>query len=168
MRSCRTTAARSTTYRRILDDLVSLDRLGNLVNLVRHALGRRPSVGHIVLDPKVLVGSTRVVARREEDTPVGVVLSDHVGRGGGGQDRVLADDELGHAVGGPDLEDSLDGLWGEVTTVASDDERCALCVDGVKDGLDEVFGVVLQERECLSGRDPSTEHVGRVRVVGTP
>ena len=134
------------TYRLSLDDLVSRDRLGGLVNLVRHVLGCRPPVGHVVLDSKVVVGTTGVVARREENPTVGLVLSDHVGRGGGGQDRVLADDKLCDAVGGPDLEDGLDSLWGKVTTVASDDERGALCVDRIEDGLDEIFGVVLQER----------------------
>ena len=132
------------TYRVSLDDLVSIDRLGDFVNLVRHVLGRRPTVGHIVLDAKVVVGTTRVVTRREEDTTVGLVLSDHVGGGGGGQDRVLADDELFHAVGGSDLENGLDGLGGKVTSVATYNEGCTLRVDGIEDGLDKVFGVVLQ------------------------
>lgn len=157
-----------TTYRRSLDDLVFQDRLGDLVDLVGHVLGGRPTIGYVVLDSKIVVGTARVVARREEDTAIGLVPSDHVGRGGGGQDRVFANDEFLHAVGGTDLEDGLDGLWGKVTTVATDNECCALCVDGIENGLDEVFGVVLQE--CVSERAKisQTEHVDRVRVVGTP
>ena len=145
------------TYGRTLDDLVSLDRLGHLVNLVRHVLGRRPAVGHVVLDPKVVVRTARVVARRQEDPAVSLVFADHIGRGGGGQDRVLADDELFDAIGRPDLEDGLDGLGRKVATVASDDEGCATGVDGIKDGLDKVFGVVLQGERCLSGRGLSTK-----------
>ena len=87
---------------------------------------------------------------REEDTAVGVVLSDHVGCGRGRQDRVLADNEFLHPVGGTDLQDGLDGLGGEITTVAPDDERRTLGVDGIKNGLDKVLGVVLQGEVCLS------------------
>lgn len=89
------------------------------------------------------------MACRKEDATVGLVLSDDVGRGGGGQDRVLADDELFHAVGGTDLQYRLDGLWGEVTTVTADDEGRAVCIDRIEDGLGKVLGVVLQG-ECLS------------------
>lgn len=140
------------TYRLGLDNLVPHDRLRGLVNLVRHVLGCRPTVGHVVLYSKVIVRTTRIVTRREENTTVCFVLSDHVGRRGGRQDRVLADDELFDAVGGTDLEDGLDGLWGEVATVAADDERCTLCVDRIEDGLDKVFSVVLQERVCVLER----------------
>lgn len=95
------------------------------------------------------------MARREEDATVCFVLSDHVGRGRGGQDRVLADDKLFDAIGGTDLENGLDGLWGEVTTVTADNKCCTLCADGIEDGLDEVFGVMLQESVCLSWGDLS-------------
>lgn len=87
------------------------------------------------------------MARSEEDTTVGVVLSNDVGRGGGGQNRVLADDELFHAVGGTNLEDGLNGLRGEVSAIASDDERRTVGADRIKDGLDKVLGVVLRG-EC--------------------
>ena len=149
MKSGQVRRDQTTTYGLSLDNLVPLDRLGDFINLVGHVLGCRPSVGHIVLYPKVIVRTPRIMTRREEDTTVGLVLSDDVGGGGGGQDRVLADDKLCHAVGGSDLEDGLDGFWGKEAAVAADDEGGALCGDGIKDGLDKVFGVVLQERGGL-------------------
>ena len=82
----------------------------------------------------------------EKDATVGLVLSDDVGGSRGGENAVLSDDELCDAIGRADLEDGLDGLWREVATVTADNEGLALGVDRVKDGLDEVFCVVLERR----------------------
>ena len=84
------------------------------------------------------------MAGREENATVGLVLADNVGSGRGREDCVLADDELGHTVGRADLKDDLDGLGGEVTTIAADDDSLAFGVDGIKNGLNEVLRVVLQ------------------------
>ena len=79
----------------------------------------------------------------EEDTAVRLVLADDVRGGGRGEDGILADDELGNAVGRANLQDSLDSFGGEVATVATDDNGLSLGLDGVEDCLDEVLGVML-------------------------
>ena len=79
----------------------------------------------------------------EEDAAIGLVLADDVRGGGRGEDGILANDELGNAVGRADLENGLDGFGGEVATVATDDNGLALGLDGVEDCLDEVLGVML-------------------------
>lgn len=112
---------------------------------------RDAPVRAVVLDSKVVLGSSRVVRGREEDTALdALVLSDDVARGRGRQDRVVPDDELADAVSSSDAGDGLDGLAGEESTVTSDDERLALGAggDGREGGLDEVLGVVL----CVRGK----------------
>lgn len=107
---------------------------------------RDAPVGAVVLDSKVVLGPSRVVRGREEDTALDtLVLSDDVARGRGRQDRVVPDDELADAVSGSDAGDGLDGLACEESTVTSDDERLALGAggDGREGGLDEVLSVVL-------------------------
>ena len=84
------------------------------------------------------------MASSEKDTAIGLVFADDVGGSGSREDSVLADDELGDTVGGANLKDSLDGLGGEVAAVAANDDGLALGLDRVKDGLDEVLGVVLE------------------------
>ena len=83
------------------------------------------------------------MAGGQEDTTIRFVLADDVRRGGGGEDTVLANDELGDTVGRTDLEDRLDSLWREIPAIATDDESLSGGVDGVEDGLDEVLGVML-------------------------
>jgi hypothetical protein len=92
------------------------------------------------------------VARREQNPAVRLVLADDVGDGGRRQDRVLPDYEFCDAVRGSDLEDRLDGLWGEVAAVSTNDQRRPLGLDRVEDGLDEVFGVVLGDGEYAAGK----------------
>lgn len=106
-------------------------------------------VGRVVLDSKVVVGSSGVVRSGQEDTSVGLVRPDDVRDGGSGEDGVVSDDELGDAVTGGETDDGLDGLSGEEPTVTSDDEglACGTVGDGGKGGLDEVLGVVLR-RKC--------------------
>lgn len=85
------------------------------------------------------------MARSEQDPTRRFVFTNNVGCGWGGEDRVLADDELGDAVGCCDAEDDLYGWDGEVAAVAADDECSAFCAcwDRIEDGLHKVFGVVL-------------------------
>ena len=79
----------------------------------------------------------------EEDTTIGLVLPDDIRRGGSGENTVGADDKLGHIVRGSDLDNELDGLWREITTIATNHERKPFWLDGVESGLHEVLGVVL-------------------------
>jgi hypothetical protein len=87
------------------------------------------------------------VACSEQDAAICLVLPDDVGDGGGGQDGVLSDYEFCDAIGRSDLEDRLDGLWGEVAAVSTNDQGRPFGIDRVEDGLDEIFGVVLVDGE---------------------
>ena len=131
------------TYLSKLENLVLGDGLGLLKDFVGDVLRSGTTVGYIVLDTEVVVWSTGVVRRRKKDTTIGLVLPDDVRRGGSRKDPVSADDKLGHAVRGSDLDDNLDGLWREITTIATNNEREALWLDGIEDGLYEVLRVVL-------------------------
>lgn len=133
---------------RVLNDLVGRDRLCLLIDLVGDVLWGGPTVRDIVFDTEVGIGASRVVRGSEEDTAIRLVLADDVRRGGGREDRVLADDESSNTVGRADLKDGLDGLGGEETTIATDDKSLSLCVYGVEDGLDEVLRVVLAIVRC--------------------
>lgn len=134
------------TYLGRVENLVRRDRLGNLVDLVGDVLRSGATVRHVVLDPEVCIGSSRIMASGQQDTASRLVLANDVGSSWGGEDGVLADDELGDAVGGGDAKDDLDGWNGEVTAVTTDDEGSTLGSwgrDRIEDSLDKVFGVVL-------------------------
>lgn len=137
-----------------VDELVALERLADLVDVVRDALGRGSTVPNVVLDPKVVGRSSRVVARREEDASRGLARADDVRDGGGGEDAVLADDEVRDAVACCDLDDLLDALGGVEASVSADDEGRVGGAGGgdpFEDGLDKVLGVVL----LLKDDDPA-------------
>ena len=93
-----------------VDRLVLLDVLGDLVDAVGDVLGSGTTIGSVKLDTKVVVGSTGVVRGGEQDTSVGLERSDQGGDGGGGEDRVLAEDNVLDTVGSGDLEDDLRSL----------------------------------------------------------
>ena len=66
------------------------------------------------------------------------------GGSGGGEDTVLANDELRDAVSRTDLQDGLHSLGAVVTTITTNDKGLALEVNGVKDSLNEVLRVMLE------------------------
>lgn len=60
------------THVRKLDKLVFRDSLGDLVDLVGDLLWSGSTVGDVELDTEIIVGSTGVVARRQQYTSVGL------------------------------------------------------------------------------------------------
>lgn len=81
-----------------LNDLVAGDRLRLLKDLVGDILRSRTAVRDVVLDTEIRVRASGVVAGGEKNTAVRLVLADDVGSGGGREDGVLANDELGDTV----------------------------------------------------------------------
>ena len=126
-----------------LDDLVPLDGLCDLVNLVRYTFRRGTTVRYVVLDSKVIIGSSGIVAGSEQDAAVRLVFANDIGCRRRRKNRILSNDELLHTVCRPDLQDSLNGLRGEITTITSDDERRTLGLDGVEYSLNKILGVML-------------------------
>ena len=106
------------------------------------------------------------MTRCQQDPSIRIVLPDDIGSSRRGQDSILPNDEVSDAICRADLEDRLNGLGTEVSTVAPDDVGRSVRLDGIKNGLNEIFGVVLgydsirdQERNCESTRP--TPLVGR-------
>ena len=149
-----------------MDNLVLGNGLGLLKDLVGDVLGSGATVSHIVLDTKVIVRSTRVMRGSQEDATVGLVLPDDVRRGGSGENPIGANDELSYIVRGGNLDDNLDGLWGEITTITANHERESLRLDRVEDGLHEVLRVVLSgsDGRCRGplARDPFSARGERI------
>lgn len=66
-----------------------------------------------------------------------------MGARGRGENSVLPDNELLHAVCRADLEDGLHGILHEVAAVAANYERVRHPVERIEDRLNEILGVVL-------------------------
>ena len=81
----------------------------------------------------------------EEDTTGGLLDADQVAGGGCGEDTILTDQELLHAVCRANLCDNLGDLWVPVPAITANDEEGVLCAfwDGLDNRSDEVLGVVL-------------------------
>ena len=151
--------------------LVLLDLRGDFVDLVGNILGGRSTVGSVELDTEIVVRSTWVVRGSEEDTTVGLVGSDQGRNGWGGEDSVLANNDVLDTVTGSETEDDLGSFWRlgmssvsgkgrgnrgrdglgegsathEESTITTDDDSFALgsTWHGGEGGLDKVLGVVL-------------------------
>ena len=73
------------------------------------------------LDPKVFVRAAWVVGGGEDEAAIGfaaVAVADHCRDGGRAQQAVLADPDLGDAVGGGDLENDLHRFLAVIASVA--------------------------------------------------
>lgn len=109
--------------------------------------------------------TTRVVTGRQEDTTGGLALADEVAGSGGGEDAILADQQLLDTISGTDFGNLLDDLGVVVAAIATDDEESALSAlgDGEDDASNEGFGVVglLEDLDLLTKTG-----AGVVRVKG--
>ena len=119
------------TYRVQLNNFVLRDGLGPLEDLVGDILRSGTTIRYVVFDTEVVVWSAGVMRGSQEDTTIGLVLPDDIRRGGGRKNSVGADDKLRDLVCGGDLDDDLDGLWREITTIATNHERGSLWLDRI-------------------------------------
>lgn len=83
---------------------------------VGHILGGRSTIGSVELDTKVIIGTTWVVGSSEENTTISLEGSDKCRASGGGEDGVLAENDVLDAVGSTDTEDNL-GCLGRLKTI---------------------------------------------------
>jgi hypothetical protein len=115
------------------------------VDLVGNLLRGGSSVGDVELDTEIVVGSTRVVARSQQDTTISLLAPDQSRDSRGGKNRVLTKDNVLDTVTGSELEDDLHGLRGEVSSVTTNNESLAFgsTGHGGQGSLDKVLGVVL-------------------------
>ena len=112
--------------------LVFLDVLSDLVNVIRHFLGSRTSIGYVELDTKVVLWTTGIVRRSQEDTSVcfegskrfgislftflywrkGCDVPDECRNSRSGEDGVLSNGHSFDPIGGSDPQDHLSDLGG--------------------------------------------------------
>jgi len=64
---------------RSFEYFIGFDGLGLCINLVRDAFGCWSSVRHVVFDPEVGVGTTRVVASGQKNPACSLILPDDIG-----------------------------------------------------------------------------------------
>jgi hypothetical protein len=72
-----------------------LDGLCDFIDLVGDALRSGTSIGDIVLDTKIVVGTSRVVRGSQENTTSGFELANQVGSSRRGENTVLSDNQFG-------------------------------------------------------------------------
>lgn len=118
-------------YLRKLYDFVMLYLLCVLIDLIGHILGSRSTIRHIVLDPKISIRSTRIVACCEKDTTRSFILPYNIGCSRSRKDAVLSDDEFTDTVGRADLEYGLYRLGGEVPSIATNDKSGSFSIDRI-------------------------------------
>jgi hypothetical protein len=99
------------TDRGRIDNFVTRDRLGFLKDNVCNVLWSGSTIRDIVLDTKVVVGASRIVAGSQKNASSGFVLANYIRGSGCGQDAILSDNKLGDAVGRTNPKDDLDSLW---------------------------------------------------------
>ena len=90
------------------------------MNPVGDLLGCGSTVGDIELDTEIVVGSTGVVARRQQNTTIGLLLPNQSRDSGGREDRVLSEDNVLDSITGRKLENDLDSFGGKVSSVSTD------------------------------------------------
>jgi hypothetical protein len=123
--------------------LVLLDSLGLFINPLRDILRCRTTIRHIVFDAEVVIWTTRIMTCSQENSSIGLVLSNHIRCRGSGEDTILSNDQFCYTISSRDFENRLDSGLVEVSTIASDDESLAFGRRRIEDGLYKVLCVML-------------------------
>ena len=110
-----------------------------------HVLWCRTTIGNIIFDAKIMIRAPWVVAGGQQDATSSFVFANYVGGSRSGQNAVLANDKLGHAISSANLENDLNCVWRKVSTISTKDDSGALGVNRIEDGLHKVFCIVLRE-----------------------
>jgi len=79
----------------------------------------------------------------QEDSSIGLVLSDHVRCSGSGKDAILSNDQFCDTISSRDFENRLDSGLIVVSTITPDDESLAFGGRRIEDGLYKVLRVML-------------------------
>ena len=128
---------------RSVQHTIAVDVQGGRVNGLRHFFRGRSTIRGVELDAEILVRPAGIVTGRKDDATTGVVLADHVGNRGSGENAALTQQDPPAAVGGGDAQDFLNRLPVVIATVAADHQRCVLvAILGVENALHEIFQVV--------------------------
>ena len=83
------------------------------------------------------------MACSQEDSSVGLVLSDHIRCSGSGEDAILPNDQFCDTISSRDFENRLDSRLIEVSTITSNNESLAFGGRRIEDGLYKVLRVML-------------------------
>ena len=86
------------------------------------------------------------MAGRQQNSTGCFIFTDHVRCGRGGKNGVSSHYEFSNTICRADFEDGLYGFWGEITAISTDYKSGAFDCDGVEDGLDKVFCIVLVKK----------------------
>ena len=123
---------------------IALDLLTLCVNGFGNLFRCRPTVGNVVLDTEVAIGSGRVVTGRQNDTAKGFELADETGYCRRGKQAAPPDDHTSEAIGNRHAQDNLYRMTVVVTTIAAHD-KCFILVtiDAVENRLNKVLQVIL-------------------------
>ena len=106
-----------------INNSVLRDSLCALKDSIGDALWGRPSILDVVLDTKVCVRTTGVVASSEENAASGLAQTNQVRGSRGRQNTILTDDELCDTIARRDTNDLLYRRLGIVAAVATDNKR---------------------------------------------
>mmetsp|Transcript_5870 Transcript_5870/g.14695 ORF Transcript_5870/g.14695 Transcript_5870/m.14695 type:complete len:275 (-) Transcript_5870:159-983(-) len=140
--------------REVCADLVALDRRSVSICCLHEVFGSGATVLCVVLDAKILLWASRVVAGSEDESakrllPHRTTFTDGGRDGRGREQSILANPETLHAIGDTHPDDRLDGLIVVVTPVSSDQKSALRHIgtsrnNSIKYRLDEVVEVVLR------------------------
>ena len=116
---------------------------GALIDRLGHALGRGAAIGDVIFDAEIFLRPAGIVAGRQHEAAAGLVLPNHIRRGGRGQNAPLPHQHARIAIGRRDADHLLDHGAIVITAIAAHHQsRLVGPIDHIKHALDKVFRVI--------------------------
>jgi hypothetical protein len=123
-------------------DQIAVDHLAAGINCVGDLLGRRPAIGHIVLDAEILCRAARIVARRQDQAAERSIFADQMRGCRRRENAALAHQHATEPVCRRHPHGGLDDLTIVEPAIAANHQCGAFkALETVKDGLDEGLGI---------------------------